>query len=254
MLEVLLAASATALATGLGAIPVAMLGVRVAEFQSLMLGLTAGVMIVAAVAGLLLPALDEGGSSAEIVGGLIGGAAFLLLARKVVEGRSDVKTSLSTRTSILVFAVLLVHSLPEGFAIGTAFASSTTGLGLFVVVAIGIQNIPEGTSVALPMSAAGISGARQFWAAIATSLPQPIGAVIAYALVEQISALLAVSFCFAAGAMLALVAIEILPGAFGVGRTGSAQAATARADQFQALAGVIGGAAVMVALSWALGV
>lgn len=254
MLEVFLAASATALATGLGVIPVAMLGGRVAEFRSLMLGLTAGVMGVAAIAGLLLPALDEGGSGAEVVGGLIGGVAFLLLARRVVQERSDAKTSLSTRTSILVFAVLLVHSLPEGFAIGTAYASSTAGLGLFVVLAIGIQNIPEGTSVALPMSAAGISVSRQFWAAVATSIPQPIGAVIAYVLVEQVSALLAVSFSFAAGAMLALVVIELLPSAVGVGQATAAKPGAPHAAWVQALLGLLAGVAVMVALSWALGV
>ena len=59
------------------------------------------------------------------------------------------------RTSVLVFAVLFVHSLPEGLAIGTAYASDTAGLGLFVILAIAIQNIPEGTSVAIPMAAAG---------------------------------------------------------------------------------------------------
>ena len=52
---------------------------------------------------------------------------------------------------VLVFAVLLVHSLPEGLAIGTAYASSTEGLGLFVILAIALQNVPEGTSVAIPM-------------------------------------------------------------------------------------------------------
>ena len=80
---------------------------------------------------------------------------------------------------MLVFAVLLVHSLPEGFAIGTAFASDTEGLGLFVILAIGLQNIPEGTSVAIPMNASGFSAGQQFWAAVATSAPQPVGALLA---------------------------------------------------------------------------
>jgi zinc transporter, ZIP family len=115
------------------------------------------------------------------------------------------------RASVLVFVVLLVHSLPEGFAIGTAYASDTEGLALFVILAIAIQNIPEGTSVAIPMEAAGASRSRQFWAAVATSAPQPVGAVLAYLLVEEIEALLRFSFAFAAGAMLALVVAELLP-------------------------------------------
>ena len=145
------------------------------------------------------------------------------------------------RTSILVFAVLLVHSLPEGFAIGTAYASDTAGLSLFVIVAIAIQNIPEGTSVAIPMATAGFSRTRQFWAAVATSAPQPVGAVIAFLLVEQIGSLLPISFGFAAGAMLALVAIELAPEAI-------------RGSWRAACAGGALGAAAMLGLSAALGV
>jgi ZIP family zinc transporter len=63
------------------------------------------------------------------------------------------------RRAVLVFGVLLVHSLPEGFAIGTAYASRTVGLGLFVILAIGLQNVPEGTSVAIPMERAGFGHA-----------------------------------------------------------------------------------------------
>ena len=92
------------------------------------------------------------------------------------------------RTSALVFLVLFVHSLPEGFAVGTAFASDRAGLSLFVILAIAIQNIPEGTSVAIPMAAAGFCRTRQFWAAVATSAPQPVGALIAFFLVEQVEA------------------------------------------------------------------
>lgn len=140
-----------------------------------------------------------------------------------------------------MFTVLFVHSLPEGFAVGTAYASQTEGLALFVVIAIAIQNIPEGTSIAIPMEAAGFSAARQFWAAVGTSAPQPIGAVIAYLLVEQVSALLAVSFGFAAGAMLALVALELAPQSW-------------RGDRRGALMGAVAGALGMLALSVALGV
>ena len=123
-------------------------------------------------------------------------------------------TGAGVRRSVLVFAVLLVHSLPEGLAIGTAFASDTEGLGLFVILAIALQNIPEGTSVAIPMDAAGFPPGQQFWAAVLTSAPQPVGAVLAYLLVEEVESLLPFSFAFAAGAMLCLVAVELAPEAF----------------------------------------
>lgn len=239
MLELILAASATALATGIGAVPVFLLGTRAAALTAALLGVAGGVMGVASVAGLILPALDEG-TVGEVAAGLAVGVAFLLLARRWIDNRER-SVAGPGRTSLLVFLVLFVHSLPEGFAIGTAYASETAGLGLFVVVAIAIQNIPEGTSVAIPMAAAGQSAARQFWAAVGTSLPQPVGAVIAFLLVEQITALLPLSFAFAAGAMLALVLVEVMPDALRGNRAG-------------AVAGFVAGALVMLGLSWALGV
>ena len=245
LLLLTLAATATAVATGLGAVPVFFLGERAATLRPFLLGFASGVMGVASIVGLLLPALDEG-SASDAAWGTALGVAFLLASRWVIDApRSKLATDSLTaerRTALLVFLVLLVHSLPEGFAIGTAYASETAGLSLFVILAIGAQNVPEGTSVAIPLAAAGYSRARQFWAAVGTSAPQPVGAVVAYLLVEQIEGLLPISFAFAAGAMLALVALELAPSAFGSGHVRSA------------LAGTLVGAGVMLGLSALLGV
>jgi zinc transporter, ZIP family len=233
-----LAASGTALATGLGAVPVWLLGRRVAQLTPALLGFAAGVMGVAAIAGLLIPATEEG-SVATVSLGLAIGLGFLVLVRRhlSVDAGFMGRSGPGARTSALVFLVLFVHSLPEGLAIGTAFASDRTGLSLFVILAIAIQNIPEGTSVAIPMEEAGFSRTRQFWAAVATSAPQPVGAVIAFAAVEQIGGLLPFSFAFAAGAMLALIALELLPQAYAGG------------ERTAPSIGVAAGAAVMLALS-----
>jgi ZIP family zinc transporter len=243
VVALLLAACGTTLATGLGAIPVFFLGHRAAQLTPLLLGFAAGVMGVASIAGLLIPATEEG-STLAVLSGLAVGAGLL----GVVRSRLDPHTTFMGRsgpgasTSALVFLVLFVHSLPEGFAIGTAFASNRAGLSLFVILAIAIQNIPEGTSVAIPMAAAGFSRTRQFWAAVGTSAPQPVGALVAFLLVDQIQSLLPFSFAFAAGAMLALIAVELLPKAYaGPGRLGPS-------------GGVVLGGAVMLGLSFALGV
>jgi zinc transporter, ZIP family len=238
-----LAASGTALATGLGAVPVFFLGRQAARLTPLLLGFAAGVMGVASIAGLLIPAAEEG-SPPAVLAGLAVGAGLLSAVRRLLGPRATFmgRAGSGARTSALVFLVLFVHSLPEGFAIGTAFASDRAGLSLFVILAIAIQNIPEGTSVAIPMAAAGFSRTRQFWAAVATSLPQPVGALVAFLLVEQIDALLPFSFAFAAGAMLALIAAELLPKAYsGPDRRGPSL-------------GLVLGAAVMLGLSFALGV
>jgi ZIP family zinc transporter len=242
LLVLVLAATATAVATGLGAVPVFFLGERAETLRPWLLGFAGGVMAVASVVGLLLPAADEG-STADVVWGTALGVAFLLASRRLIDSpRSKLTSSAESRTALLVFLVLLVHSLPEGFAIGTAYASDTAGLSLFVIIAIGAQNVPEGTSVAIPLAAAGYGRSRQFWAAVGTSAPQPVGAVIAYLLVEQVERLLPISFAFAAGAMLALVAWELAPSAVSSGHVHSA------------VAGGAVGAAVMLALSVLLGV
>jgi ZIP family zinc transporter len=201
-------------------------------------------MGVVSIVGLLAPALDEG-SATDVVAGLAVGLAFMLGTRRML-GLHEVtirgRQGQGVRSSVLVFAVLFVHSFPEGLAIGTAYASDTAGLGLFVIVAIALQNIPEGTSVAIPMATAGFSRGQQFWAAVATSAPQPVAAVLAFALVEQVTALLSFSFAFAAGAMLSLVAVELLPQVFASRRRAAG------------LAGALAGAALMGAFSAALGV
>lgn len=243
MLVLIAAAVGTTLATGLGAVPVWYLGERAARYRPFLLGIASGVMGVASLVGLLQPGLDEG-SAGEVGGGLAVGVAFLVFARLALDRydrRAAVEMTHGVRTSILVFVVLLVHSFPEGFAIGTAYGSETEGLSLFVIVAIAIQNVPEGTSVAIPMATAGFSRTRQFWAAVGTSAPQPLGAVVAYLLVEEITALLPFSFGFAAGAMLALIALELMPQAL-------------RDSVAGAFAGVAAGAALMLAFSAVLGI
>ncbi|HEU4706947.1 MAG TPA: ZIP family metal transporter [Solirubrobacterales bacterium] len=215
LLVLFLAACGTALATGLGAIPVWFLGDRAAALTPFLLGVAAGVMGVASVAGLLVPAAEEGTVWA-VVGGLFVGGVLLGVARLRLRPEAAFmgRQGPGARTSALVFGVLFVHSLPEGLAVGTAYASDRAGLGLFVILAIAIQNVPEGTSVAIPMEMAGFGRARQFWTAVGTSAPQPVGAVIAFLAVEQVSSLLPFSFAFAAGAMLSLIAAELLPQAY----------------------------------------
>lgn len=242
IVALILAATATMLATGLGAIPVIFLGKRAQRLGGLLWGLAAGTMGVASITGLLLPALDEG-SAGEVAAGLAAGGLFVLLARRLVDADQAHRGGDGrARDSIVVFAVLFVHSLPEGLAIGTAWASTTAGLSAFVVAAIGLQNIPEGTATAIPIKLAGYGAWRQVWAATLTSLPQPVGAVAAYLAVEEITGLLPLSFAFAAGAMLVLVAIQLLPNAF------------AERPRTGAWAGIAGGAAVMLALGAILGV
>lgn len=120
--------SLTALATGLGVVPVVLLGARAERLRPFLWGVTSGVMTIAALAGLLRPALDLG-RPGVVVAGLAVGIVFLFGARRwlrVRERQWSRMVDIAVRRSVLVFAVLFVHSLPEGFALGTGWASDHT--------------------------------------------------------------------------------------------------------------------------------
>jgi ZIP family zinc transporter len=234
-------AAGTALATGLGALPVIALGgERARAAQGVLSGLAAGVMAVAAIVGLLIPAAKQG--SAVTVGAAAAAGAFaLVLSRRLINGRSHAhgRNEAGAR-SLLVIGVLFAHSLPEGLAIGSAFASDQAGISAFVIVAIAIQNIPEGTATAAAMQPAGYSRSKQFWGSVLTSVPQVPGALIAWLAVEQVQGLLPASFALAGGAMLALVVIDLLPDAW------------RHAPHLRVITGTACGALLMLAIGAAL--
>lgn len=240
----LIAGMGTALACGLGTIPVFLLGNRINAWRPLLWGLAAGLMVVASVEGLLQPALRSG-AVAQTALGLLVGVGFVLVTHWLMHSR-DVNVQglrgTDVRRSALIFVVLLIHGLPEGMAIGAAQASTVKGLNVFIIVAIALHHIPEGTIMAIPMASAGFGKRAQFWAAVLTSAPEPIGAPLAYLLVDRVTLLLPATLAVAGGAMLAAVVLELAPEALssGMWRKGSA--------------GMLVGGVIMVALSTFLGV
>jgi ZIP family zinc transporter len=236
-------AAATALATGVGALPVIALGgERARAAQGVLSGFAAGVMAVAAIVGLLIPAADEGSATTVVAATAAGALALIALRRKLGRHAHDSGRSEAGTRSLLVIGVLFAHSLPEGLAIGAAFASDQAGVSAFVIAAIAIQNVPEGTATAAAMQPAGYGSAKQFWGAVLTSVPQVPGALIAWLAVEQIQGLLPASFALAGGAMLALVVVDLLPDAWKHGAHPRVVGGTAL------------GAALMLAVGAALGV
>lgn len=131
--------------------------------------------------------------------------------------------SADLKTLVLVVGVLTVHSFPEGVAVGVAFAElglvegvSLAGfsipiLAVFMTVAISIHNVPEGVAVSIPLQSMGASVPRMVFWSVFTSVPQPIGAVIAFGFVRYARDFLPFGFGFAAGAMIWLVAVELIP-------------------------------------------
>jgi ZIP family zinc transporter len=228
VIECFVAGLAASLACGLGALPLAIEGLELKKRIGLGYAFAGGLMVAASVYNLLMPALAAGtddatriGPVAKILAGLFLGCgalwglqAFLTPERL----RSRWLSKVGGRTETLVFLAMAVHSIPEGLAVGVGYGAESRnpqfeGLGLYIAAAIAIHNIPEGLAVALPMRLGGASIGKCFLAAFLTSLPQPIAAVPAALLVWLFQPLMLPMLGFAAGAMMYLVIVELIPDA-----------------------------------------
>jgi len=210
---VLAAAFGTALATGLGAVPFLFARGRSRSWLGLGDSLAAG-MMTAATAALVY----EGGRADVVltVLGLGTGAAFMLGTRRVLARREHIAfASLSGRDALQAAAIvgaMTVHSFTEGAGVGVSFGGGET-LGFLIAIAIAIHNIPEGLAVSLVLVPRGTGVLRAAWWSVVTSLPQPLVAVPAFLFVERFRSLLPVGLGFAGGAMLWIVATQLLPDA-----------------------------------------
>lgn len=211
--QVLGVAILTDLATGLGALPFAFLPRLSESWQGMMTAAAAGMMLSASVFTLTGEAL-QAGAVWQVVTGLLAGAAFFAwTARLVAENdwRLGTLTPAESRQGILLLIAMFIHSIPEGIAIGVGYATGELQFGLLLATAIAVHNIPEGTAVAMPLRARGVSVTRCVGYAILTSVPQPVAAVPAFLLVSLFRPLLPLGLGFAGGAMIFLVAFELIP-------------------------------------------
>jgi ZIP family zinc transporter len=213
MLEVFVAALISDLATGVGALPFIVLKRVDRRWNGIVAAAAGGMMLSASLFALADEALHRGGSLA-VIAGMLAGAAFFswtagLVARR--QWRLGDWSESDSRQSILIIATMFVHSMPEGIAIGVGYATGEMRFGLILATAIAVHNIPEGMAVSLPLRAKGASIWTCIGYAILTSVPQPVFAVPAFALVSVFQPLLAPSLGFAGGAMVFLVLSELLP-------------------------------------------
>jgi zinc transporter ZupT len=213
VVEVLLAAIVSDLATGIGALPFAFLD-RVSPRWTGIAGAGAGGMMLSASVFALADKALRRGSAIEVILGMLAGALFFawtatFLSRQHwhLSGWSEGES----RKPILVIVTMFAHSVPEGIAIGVGYATGEVNFGLLLAAAIAVHNIPEGTAVALPLRARGASIASCVGYAVLTSVPQPLLAVPAFVLTSVFQPLVAPSLAFAGGAMIFLVVSELLP-------------------------------------------
>lgn len=215
---------AASLACGLGVLPLMIRGIDPVKQRGLGYGFAGGLMFAASVYNLILPAMDMGDTGRTlnkvllIVGGILLGAMFLQVAESKIHDMpdsSDQWKKWGGRVGFLVFVAMTIHSIPEGVAVGVGYAADSRGaadgMGPTLALAIAIHNIPEGLAVAIPLRGAGASIAKCFLAAVATSLTQPLATIPAVFLAWFFDPLMPILMGFAAGAMIFLIILELIP-------------------------------------------
>ena len=192
------------------------------KFSDTVLSFAAGVMLAAAVIGLILPSMEYGGSWGIVitVAGIFCGAVCLNLFDRLVphlhrlsgvdqESHPDGTAKLD---KVLLFVLAIaIHNLPEGIAAGVGFGSGNTAEALTVAGGIALQNIPEGMVIIGPMLAAGISPKRTFLCAAMTGVVEIIGTLLGYFAVSLSAAILPFALAFAGGTMLYVISDEMIP-------------------------------------------
>lgn len=190
------------------------------RFSDMILAFAAGVMLAAAVLGLILPSVGYGGKYGLIitVAGIFSGALCLNVLDKVVphlhklmgvETESHNNANLS---KVLLFVTAIaIHNLPEGIAAGVGFGSGDTSQALLIAGGIALQNIPEGMVIIGPMLAAGVTPRKTLVSALITGLVEVVGTLLGYFAVSIASAILPFALAFAGGTMLYVISDEMIP-------------------------------------------
>ncbi len=199
-----------------------------------MLGFAAGVMIAASFWSLLAPAIEISAEGSlpvwvpPLIGFLAGGVFLRLLDRVLPHLHPGLPMSevegveTSWRRSVLLISAITLHNIPEGLAIGVAFGAvgvgiqagvpaASLGAAIALAVGIGLQNFPEGTAVAMPLRREGMSRGKSFFYGQLSAVVEPIAAVIGAAAVVLAAPILPYALAFAAGAMIFVVAEELIP-------------------------------------------
>ncbi|MBQ9993175.1 MAG: ZIP family metal transporter [Clostridia bacterium] len=190
------------------------------KFSDIVLSFAAGVMLAAAVLGLILPSLDYGGKFGLLItiAGIFAGALCLNLIDKLVPHLhklvgADIEAHNNANLSkvLLFVTAIAIHNLPEGIAAGVGFGSGDTSQALIIAGGIALQNIPEGMVIIGPMLAANVSPRRTFVCAMITGLVEVIGTLVGYFAVSVASAILPFALAFAGGTMLYVISDEMIP-------------------------------------------
>ena len=195
------------------------------KFSDIVLSFAAGVMLAAAVLGLIIPSVEHGSRHGTpialliTVAGVFAGAICLSLVDRLVPHMhkmmggdiEDHQNNAKLGKVMLFVLAIAIHNLPEGIAAGVGFGSGNTGEAMLIAGGIALQNIPEGMVIIGPMLAAGVKPRKTFMIALATGLVEVIGTLLGYFAVSVSAAILPFALAFAGGTMLYVISDEMIP-------------------------------------------
>jgi zinc transporter ZupT len=216
VLVVFLYALLTAVATGFGAIPFLFVRTISERFAAYAAAVAGGLMLGASF-GLVAEGIDHG--RGETLAGALVGVLFILGTQRLLGHRDgqdlvfEAATGEGAKKMLLIIIVMTVHSFAEGVAVGVSFGGGIT-LGAVITAAIALHNVPEGVAISAVLRPQGVSVARCAAWSVFSSLPQPLMAVPAFLFVETFRVALPYGLGFAAGAMIFMVLVELLPEAY----------------------------------------
>ena len=190
-------------------------------FSDIVISFAAGVMLAAAVVGLVLPSLEysDGGWGilVTVVGIFVGAMCLNLVDRlvphlhKIMGNDGERHNNKSINRVLLFVTAIAIHNLPEGIAAGVGFGSGDTSGALIIAGGIALQNIPEGMVIIAPMLAAGIKPKKTFMIAALTGIVEVLGTLVGYFAVSISAAILPFALAFAGGTMLYVISDEMIP-------------------------------------------
>ena len=190
------------------------------KFSDIVLAFAAGVMLSAAVFGLIIPSIDYGGEYGLLITitGIFTGAICLNLIDKVVPHLhklvgSDIEphNNANLNKVLLFVTAIAIHNLPEGIAAGVSFGSNDTSQAMIIAGGIALQNIPEGMVIIGPLLASGVTPHKTFICAMITGLVEVVGTLLGYFAVSIASTILPFALAFAGGTMLYVISDEMIP-------------------------------------------
>ena len=192
------------------------------KFSDFVLAFAAGVMLCAAIVGLVLPSMEYGGSMPLLVtiAGILCGAIFLNILDKLVphlhrlagvDQEAHPENAQKLNKILLFVMAIALHNLPEGIAAGVGFGTGNDAHAFTIAAGIALQNIPEGMVIIAPMLAAGMSAKRTFLCAMATGVIEVLGTLLGYFAVSISAAILPFALAFAGGTMIYVISDEMIP-------------------------------------------